>query len=257
MNEFIDLPALSIRQPWAWMILHAGKDIENRCRPTRFRGRVLIHAAKGCTRNEYEDALWFAGDFEARTVAATHLPSSPAIRVPELKDLPRGGIIGEAELVDCVRESESPWFVGEYGFVLRNVKPLPFTPCVGALRLLSHPECEGDSMNPRHLRILQHALGADKYGRGTFYRNRYVVGPDCDGFDDCRALVAAGFMIDSGPVEWMGCQHSFRVTEAGITAMREASPEPPKLTRSERRYREFLNADSGYTFEEWLKVKRV
>lgn len=40
------MKALSIRQPWAWMILHAGKDIENREWPTRFRGRVLIHASK-------------------------------------------------------------------------------------------------------------------------------------------------------------------------------------------------------------------
>lgn len=39
--------ALSIRQPWASLILKAGKDIENRCWQTKVRGRVLIHAAKG------------------------------------------------------------------------------------------------------------------------------------------------------------------------------------------------------------------
>ena len=39
---------------------HGGKDIENRCWPTKFRGRILIHAAKGCTRDELEDALDFA-----------------------------------------------------------------------------------------------------------------------------------------------------------------------------------------------------
>ena len=38
------MPALSIRQPWAWAILHAGKDIENRSWRTAFRGEVLIHA---------------------------------------------------------------------------------------------------------------------------------------------------------------------------------------------------------------------
>ena len=47
---------LSIRQPWAWLILNAGKDIENREWPTRFRGRVLIHASKGMTHDEWEDA---------------------------------------------------------------------------------------------------------------------------------------------------------------------------------------------------------
>jgi hypothetical protein len=46
--------ALSIRQPWAWLILHAGKDIENRDWPTKYRGPFLIHASKGMTRDEYE-----------------------------------------------------------------------------------------------------------------------------------------------------------------------------------------------------------
>lgn len=50
---------LSIRQPWAWAILHAGKDIENRDWATRFRGPFLVHAGKGCTRDEYEDAVDF------------------------------------------------------------------------------------------------------------------------------------------------------------------------------------------------------
>ncbi|MQA14935.1 MAG: ASCH domain-containing protein [Pseudonocardiaceae bacterium] len=38
--------ALSIRQPWAWAILHAGKDVENRSWPIRHRERLVIHAAK-------------------------------------------------------------------------------------------------------------------------------------------------------------------------------------------------------------------
>lgn len=49
-----DLPtiALSVRQPWAWAIIYAGKDIENRSwqavnRGLKQRGRVAIHAAKG------------------------------------------------------------------------------------------------------------------------------------------------------------------------------------------------------------------
>lgn len=37
---------LSIKQPWAWAILNAGKDIENRSRSTSFRGRILIHTGK-------------------------------------------------------------------------------------------------------------------------------------------------------------------------------------------------------------------
>jgi hypothetical protein len=37
---------LSIRQPWAWLVAHGWKNIENRTWPTGFRGRFLIHAAK-------------------------------------------------------------------------------------------------------------------------------------------------------------------------------------------------------------------
>lgn len=48
-------------------------------------------------------------------------------------DLQRGGIVGRAEIVDCVESSDSPWFVGPFGFVLRNIEPLPFRPYKGAL----------------------------------------------------------------------------------------------------------------------------
>ena len=49
--------AFSIRQPWAWATLHAGKDVENRSwpLPRKMVGRrVLIHASAGCTLDEYE-----------------------------------------------------------------------------------------------------------------------------------------------------------------------------------------------------------
>ncbi len=121
--------AISIRQPWAWLIIHAGKDIENRSWPTRFRGRVLIHASKGMTEQEYRDACNFMAT-DSRLVAALKA-------LPQMHELQRGGIIGEAEVVGCVNgndaASDSPWFVGEWGHMLRNAKPLEFRPCKGAL----------------------------------------------------------------------------------------------------------------------------
>lgn len=51
---------LPVRQPWAWLIIHGGKDVENGNWTTRVRGRVLIHAAKGMTLGEYNDAWWWA-----------------------------------------------------------------------------------------------------------------------------------------------------------------------------------------------------
>lgn len=122
--------ALSIRQPWAWLILHAGKDIENRDWGTARRGRFLIHASKGMTRDEYENGVWTLEDINA------------AMRLPPFAQLERGGIVGSVELVDCVRDSPSPWFFGEYGFVLRDPRPLPFMPYKGQLGFFDVQGCE-------------------------------------------------------------------------------------------------------------------
>ena len=123
-----DLPrlALSVRQPWAWAILFAGKDVENRSwqavnHGLRQRGRIAIHAAKGLTRDEYEDA----NETICKITGRAHIP--PA------RDLLRGGIVGSVEVVDVVDESDSPWFFGPRGLILRNPEVWTFIPCVGAL----------------------------------------------------------------------------------------------------------------------------
>ncbi|MCY1361404.1 hypothetical protein D9M69_480700 [compost metagenome] len=113
------MKALSIRQPWAWLIVNGHKDIENRSWPTRFRGPVLIHAAKGMTRDEYEDAAGLC----------QHL----GVPLPAFDKLERGGVVGQATVTDCVNDSASPWFFGKFGFVLVDAKPLPFAPCKGQL----------------------------------------------------------------------------------------------------------------------------
>lgn len=122
----MDLPelALSVRQPWAWAIIHGGKDIENRSWQAvnyglRQRGRIAIHAAKGMSRDEYEDAR----DYINRNGA----------KCPEAHALDRGGIIGSVEVVDVVNESDSPWFFGPRGIVLRNPQASKFVPAVGQL----------------------------------------------------------------------------------------------------------------------------
>lgn len=120
--------ALSIRQPWAWAIINAGKDIENREWSTKFRGPVCIHAAKGMTNREWSEAA----SFMAQTLRI--IPPSPqANSFFDSEMLDRGGIVGTAEIADCVTSSDSPWFFGRYGFVLRNVQPVDFIPCKGAL----------------------------------------------------------------------------------------------------------------------------
>lgn len=132
------MKALSIRQP-AWAIVHAGRDIENRdWKPwnpaIRFRGPFLIHASKGMTRCEYEDAL---GAMHAISEVA---PFPAGLTLPSADALPRGGIVGSAEVVDIVRDSDSPWFFGSIGLLLRNARPLPFAPLKGQLGFFDVPE---------------------------------------------------------------------------------------------------------------------
>ncbi|RYC10134.1 ASCH domain-containing protein [Ciceribacter ferrooxidans] len=119
-----DLPklALSIRQPWAWAILHAGKPVENRSWSTNLRGPICIHAAKGMTMAEYAETRQFVWSLGIKDI-----PAFDAIR--------RGGIIGVADLVDVVTHHPSPWFFGPYGFVLANPRAVPFISVKGALGL--------------------------------------------------------------------------------------------------------------------------
>lgn len=126
------MKALSVRQPWAWMIIHGGKDIENRDWGTSFRGRILVHASKGMTRDEWGEAWGFAQGSGAGTKAVD-------VGVTR-HNIERGGIIGSVEIVDCVEESDSRWFVGRYGFVLRNPQPFPFLPYRGQLGFFDVPE---------------------------------------------------------------------------------------------------------------------
>jgi hypothetical protein len=117
------MKTLSIRQPWAWAIMHGGKDIENRDWPTKIRGRVWVHASQGMTSAEYDEFYFMVRyDFGGRNELLETFPPKAS--------LIRGAIIGSVEIVDCVTESDSPWFFGKYGFVLKDPrlfpKPIPY-----------------------------------------------------------------------------------------------------------------------------------
>lgn len=133
------LPALSIRQPWAWYIVRPDlvgvrrnqaiandhmKPVENRdwserYPPISFRGQFLIHASKGMTNAEYEAANSFA----AFCCGVE----------PMRESLDRGGIVGIAKVVAVVSDHPSNWFTGPVALMLDEVLPLPFVPCKGML----------------------------------------------------------------------------------------------------------------------------
>ena len=141
--------ALSVRQPWAWAIIYAGKDIENRDwrAPNpglKFRGRVAIHASSGMGRDEYEDAI--------DTIDGIATPG--ITKLPRAIDLVRGGIIGSVEVVDIVRgrafdgdSPHGPWFFGPMGLKLRNPVPCDPIPCKGQLGFFEWRQ-SGDLASP-------------------------------------------------------------------------------------------------------------
>lgn len=126
--------ALSIRNPWAYAIVKLGKDVENRNWTTKYRGPICIHAAKGMKQSEFDafaDFLDQISPMPLRDARNRRISLSITVNEPQF----RGGIIATADLIDCVTAHQSLWFVGKFGFVLANVKPVPFIPCRGALSL--------------------------------------------------------------------------------------------------------------------------
>lgn len=93
------MKALTVQQPWAWAIIHGGKDVENRTQAWTYRGPLAIHAGKRWSERGEQSPLmpeihpWFA---------AVHF----------------GAIIGVVDLVDAhVAEPqccESPWAETSY-----------------------------------------------------------------------------------------------------------------------------------------------
>ena len=126
--------ALSVRAPWSWAIMR-GKPVENRDWPTNFRGVIWLHQGKTWKQAEIDDD-WESVEYMAMDDGLV----LPAVAWAAMKAA-CGCIIGSVEIVDCVTTHSSAFFVGEYGFVLRNpvplVAPIPFK---GALSFFNVPE---------------------------------------------------------------------------------------------------------------------
>ena len=120
--------ALSVKQPWAALLAAGVKTVEVRTWPTTRHGRLLIHAGK-VPDDRPEAWAW--------------------VTTPELRAAAewRGGVVGVGELIGCVsyptraafeadrgRHLNLPnWFAeaGLYGLAFRDLRPVPFVPCVG------------------------------------------------------------------------------------------------------------------------------
>ncbi len=110
------MKALSLKQPWAELVLQEKKTIETRKWNTKFRGKFLIHASKNVDREKMRELGWE-------------------------KELPLGKVVGSAFLKEVVVYDSEEKFLRDYnrhlsknfcnptyGFVLENVRRIkPFS----------------------------------------------------------------------------------------------------------------------------------
>jgi len=133
------MKAISIRQPWAWLIVQGAKAVENRRWYTAYRGPLLIHAARGCTFPEWCHA-WDWIDERLPHVRRLYPP-------PTYTQITRGGIIGQVDLVGCVNDADmdykpyySAWAEpGHWHHQYQNPVALEFRPYRGSLGLFDVP----------------------------------------------------------------------------------------------------------------------
>jgi len=121
---------LSVRQPWVMLIILGYKDIENRTWESSYRGELYIHASKKIQEVDWQ---------RIQTIMASegtlqHFRNEPMNKTADSL----GGIIGKVQMVDCVTESDSPWFEGKFGFVFENPETVPFIPLRGQQRIFNY-----------------------------------------------------------------------------------------------------------------------
>ncbi len=138
--------ALSIRQPWAWAVLYAGKRIENRGWYTSYRGDLYIHAG---LRIDYGALV----DLD-EVIACVDEPRPPAYC---------GALVGRASLVDCVRAQDVPegqesWAMGPWCFVLEDIRPLsrpvPLRGSLGLFAVDLRAELSASTSDPLHCKTI-------------------------------------------------------------------------------------------------------
>ncbi|MGZ8984611.1 MAG: hypothetical protein ACXW11_11795 [Methylotenera sp.] len=123
--------ALSLKQPFAWLIANGYLLVDDRTWGTQYRGPVLIHASKGLYEQYYD-----------------HLKSSTDIPLPAKDKLEYGGVVGIANLVLCCRPGELPAGISRqqrahfggvhqeyFGFLFEQATPLALMPCRGKLKI--------------------------------------------------------------------------------------------------------------------------
>ena len=134
----MQVKVLSVKNPFAYLILQGGKDVENRTWTTDFRGRLYIHVSGDTLpfltdepnlTDDYARKLevfldtlaeyYSKCDIDKGTTAESFM--NAVIDNPEIWLLKSQSIIGYVDLVDIIQNSSSPWSIeGQYHWILKN-----------------------------------------------------------------------------------------------------------------------------------------
>lgn len=129
------IPILSIKQPWAWLIMNEYKDIENRSWQTKYRGPLYIHAGKKFDKTLFDNEPSLES-CTANQITAMFLGGM----YNHHHEMKLGGIVGRVRLVDILDPLHKPnysywWEPGFYGWVFEDPEKIDFFPCRGKLGL--------------------------------------------------------------------------------------------------------------------------
>jgi hypothetical protein len=133
--------AISIRQPWAWAVVYAGKDVENRSgrailqMQSAIGQRIYVHASQPMQRSQFEAAAKFIRSLGIDCPPAQALDFGGVVGSVMVRDILYADDKGRRMLAFAKKPMKSRWFEGDYGFVLKDRRPVRFFEVKGRLGL--------------------------------------------------------------------------------------------------------------------------
>lgn len=125
------MKVLSIKEPYASLIVNNVKKIETRSWKTKYRGELLIHASKTKEKNLTKEVVSISKNI--------HINCGKIICRANLKDC----VYMDEEFIKKIKENPTEYHCGEYkigryAWILEDIKPLVPIPAKGKLNIWNY-----------------------------------------------------------------------------------------------------------------------
>ena len=142
------MKALSVKQPWASLIIGGIKDVENRTwQVTDLPATVLIHTGVSIDRDAVDFLENDLSEMGFKTINNILMGN-----IPDFQDMPRSAILGYATIEQCAQNYPSDWASpGQFHWVIKDVHVFdqPITGIRGQLGLYNY-QIDTDNLPPAH-----------------------------------------------------------------------------------------------------------